>query len=66
MDMPAMYGPYDRGNYFKPLFAADLKIWHRAVEGFVKWPIGPLIWASHWYCKIMALCLARVMKMYWP
>jgi sugar phosphate isomerase/epimerase len=31
--MPAMYGPYDRGNYFKPLFAADLKIWHRAVEG---------------------------------
>lgn len=32
-DMPAMYGPYDRGNYFKPLFAADLKIWHRAIEG---------------------------------
>jgi sugar phosphate isomerase/epimerase len=32
-DKPAMYGPYDRGNYFKPLFAADLKIWHRAVEG---------------------------------
>jgi sugar phosphate isomerase/epimerase len=32
-DIPAMYGPYDRGNYFKPLFAADLKIWHRAVEG---------------------------------
>jgi len=32
-DMPAMYGPYDRGNYFKPLFAPDLKIWHRAVEG---------------------------------
>ena len=32
-DMPAMYGPYDRGNYYKPLFAADLKIWQRAVEG---------------------------------
>jgi sugar phosphate isomerase/epimerase len=32
-DMPAMYGPYDRGNYFKPLSAADLKIWHRAIEG---------------------------------
>lgn len=32
-EMPAMYGAYDRGNYFKPLFAADLKIWHRAVEG---------------------------------
>jgi sugar phosphate isomerase/epimerase len=32
-DKPAMYGPYDRGNYFKPLFAADLKIWHRAIEG---------------------------------
>ena len=32
-DMPAMYGPYDRGNYFKPLYAPDLKIWNRAVEG---------------------------------
>src|SRR5580765_1795854 len=32
-DMPAMYGPYDRGNYFNPLFAADLRTWHRAVEG---------------------------------
>jgi len=32
-DKPAMYGPYDRGNYFKPLFAADLRIWHRAIEG---------------------------------
>ena len=32
-DIPAMYGPYDRGNYFNPLFAADLRIWHRAVEG---------------------------------
>jgi sugar phosphate isomerase/epimerase len=32
-DKPAMYGAYDRGNYFKPLFAHDLKIWHRAVEG---------------------------------
>lgn len=32
-DMPATYGPYDRGNYFKPLFSADLKVWHRAVKG---------------------------------
>lgn len=32
-ESPAMYGPYDRGNYFKPLFAADLRTWHRAVEG---------------------------------
>ena len=32
-DTPAMYGPYDRGNYFKPLFAPDLKIWQRAIEG---------------------------------
>jgi sugar phosphate isomerase/epimerase len=32
-DKPAMYGAYDRGNYFKPLFAADLKLWHRAVAG---------------------------------
>lgn len=32
-EMPATYGAYDRGNYFKPLYAADLKIWNRAVEG---------------------------------
>lgn len=32
-DLPAMYGPYDRGNYFKPLYAPDVKLWHRAVEG---------------------------------
>ena len=32
-DKPAQYGPYDRGNYFKPLFAEDLKIWNRAIEG---------------------------------
>jgi sugar phosphate isomerase/epimerase len=32
-EMPAAYGLYDRGNYFKPLFAADLRTWHRAVEG---------------------------------
>ena len=31
--LPAAYGPYDRGNYFKPLYADDLKIWHRAVDG---------------------------------
>jgi sugar phosphate isomerase/epimerase len=28
-----MYAPYDRGNYFKPLNAADLKVWNRAVSG---------------------------------
>ena len=33
LDMPAMYAPYDRGNYFKPLYAADLRTWHRAVNG---------------------------------
>jgi sugar phosphate isomerase/epimerase len=32
-DMPAMYGAYDRGNYFKPMFAPDLKLWNRAVLG---------------------------------
>ena len=32
-ELPAMYGAYDRGNYFKPLYAADLRIWNRAVEG---------------------------------
>lgn len=30
---PAIYGAYDRGNYYKPLFAEDLKLWHRAVDG---------------------------------
>jgi len=29
----AMYAPYDRGNYFKPLNAADLRVWSRAVDG---------------------------------
>ena len=29
----AMYAPYDRGNYFKPLNATDLKVWNRAVTG---------------------------------
>jgi sugar phosphate isomerase/epimerase len=32
-ETPAKYGPYDRGNYFNPLYAADLKLWHLAVEG---------------------------------
>jgi sugar phosphate isomerase/epimerase len=29
----AMYAPYDRGNYFKPLNASDLKVWNRAISG---------------------------------
>src|SRR5258706_6392798 len=29
----ASYAPYDRGNYFKPVNAADLRVWNRAVEG---------------------------------
>ncbi|MGC4036124.1 MAG: sugar phosphate isomerase/epimerase family protein [Chitinophagaceae bacterium] len=32
-NMPAQYAPYDRGNYFKPLYAADLRVWQRCVEG---------------------------------
>ena len=32
-EVPARYGAYDRGNYFKPMFAADLHVWNRAVEG---------------------------------
>ena len=32
-EMPAIYGAYDRGNYFKPLYAADLRVWKRAVDG---------------------------------
>jgi sugar phosphate isomerase/epimerase len=32
-EKPARYGPYDRGNYFNPLYAADLKLWQRAVAG---------------------------------
>jgi sugar phosphate isomerase/epimerase len=32
-DVPARYGDYDRGNYFKPLYAPDIKLWHRAVHG---------------------------------
>jgi sugar phosphate isomerase/epimerase len=29
----AMYAAYDRGNYFKPLNASDLRVWNRAVQG---------------------------------
>lgn len=29
----AMYAPYDRGNYFKPLNPPDLIVWNRAIEG---------------------------------
>lgn len=29
----AMYAPYDRGNYFRPLSTPDLLPWKRAVEG---------------------------------
>jgi sugar phosphate isomerase/epimerase len=36
----AMYAPYDRGNYFKPLSTPDLHPWKRAVDGIrevAKW-----------------------------
>jgi sugar phosphate isomerase/epimerase len=29
----ASYAPYDRGNYFKPVNAADLRVWSRAIDG---------------------------------
>lgn len=29
----ATYAPYERGNYYKRLYAADLRRWNRAVEG---------------------------------
>ena len=29
----AMYGEYERGNYYKRLFPADLRRWNRCVEG---------------------------------
>lgn len=29
----ASYAPYDRGNYFKPINAFDLRVWNRALEG---------------------------------
>lgn len=29
----ASYAPYDRGNYFKPINAFDLRVWNRAIEG---------------------------------
>lgn len=29
----ASYAPYDRGNYFKPVNASDLRVWNRAIEG---------------------------------
>ncbi|HZB12985.1 MAG TPA: sugar phosphate isomerase/epimerase family protein [Chryseolinea sp.] len=29
----AMYSPYEKGNYFKPLNPLDLKVWNRAING---------------------------------
>ncbi|HTE32443.1 MAG TPA: sugar phosphate isomerase/epimerase family protein, partial [Chryseolinea sp.] len=29
----ASYAPYERGNYFKPVNASDLRVWNRAVTG---------------------------------
>lgn len=29
----AMYAQYDRGNYFKPQYSPDLRLWHRAIDG---------------------------------
>lgn len=29
----ASYAPYDRGNYFKPINASDLRVWNRAITG---------------------------------
>ncbi|HEX5170192.1 MAG TPA: sugar phosphate isomerase/epimerase family protein [Cyclobacteriaceae bacterium] len=29
----AMYAQYDRGNYFKPQYAPDLRMWQRAISG---------------------------------
>lgn len=29
----ASYAPYDRGNYFKPVNASDLRVWNRALDG---------------------------------
>jgi sugar phosphate isomerase/epimerase len=29
----AMYAPYERGNYFKPQYPPDLRVWHRAIKG---------------------------------
>jgi sugar phosphate isomerase/epimerase len=29
----AMYAPYERGNYFKPLNPPDLIVWNRAIQG---------------------------------
>lgn len=29
----ALYGPYERGNYYKRLYPADLRKWQHAVEG---------------------------------
>ena len=32
-DDTALYGPYERGNYYKQLYPADLRRWQRAVDG---------------------------------
>ncbi|HTV02008.1 MAG TPA: TIM barrel protein, partial [Luteitalea sp.] len=32
-DDTAMYAPYERGNYYSRLYPADLRRWHRALDG---------------------------------
>jgi sugar phosphate isomerase/epimerase len=32
-EQTAMYAPYEKGNYFKPLNPLDLKVWDRAIYG---------------------------------
>jgi sugar phosphate isomerase/epimerase len=29
----AMYAQYERGNFFKPQYPPDLRLWHRAIDG---------------------------------
>ena len=50
----AMYGQFERGNYYKRLFPSDLRQWNHCVEkAFAKWQIWPQIWALRLRCRIL-------------
>ena len=49
----AMYGEFERGNYYKRLFPADLRAGTVVWKEFAKQLTWPQTWALHWHFKIM-------------
>ena len=59
----ALYGQFERGNYYKRLWPAELRQMETIVwKESVKWPVWPLIWVLNWRCRIMHRCCRRDMR----